>query len=221
VTVENLVIESSAGEDGIQEPNVVVHAGERVIVEAAPGTNRTQLFRALAGLWPWGRGRVERPRNEPVLYLPRGAPYLPRGTLREVLAYPLKVTQFRAEVFESALRRLRLRRLVPLLDEVHRWDRELAQDEQSAVSLARVVVHSPPWLLMDGTLSALPDDLLERVAEAFDNELRYTGVVHIGPVAPHVDPLFRRVVHLVKLLDNGPPPTETTPVLTPEAPHGQ
>ena len=56
----------------------------------------------------------------------------------------------------------------------------------------RVVVHVPNWVLMDGTLSSMPDELLERVAEAFDNELRYTGVVHIGPVAQVVDHLFGR-----------------------------
>ncbi len=78
---------------------------------------------------------------------------------------------------------------------------------------------SPNWVLMDGTLSALPDDLLERVSEAFDNELRYTAVVHIGPVAQALDPLFRRVVHLVKVTDTGPPPTVEVKAPTPEVPH--
>jgi vitamin B12/bleomycin/antimicrobial peptide transport system ATP-binding/permease protein len=218
VTIDNLVIESSAGQDGIQEPHVVVHAGERVIIAGAPGTNRTQLFRALAGLWPWGSGQVTRPRDEPVLFMPRGTPYLSRGTLREVLSYPMKVSDFKAEAFEQALRRMKLKRLVPMLDEVHRWDRELGQEEQSAVALARVVVHVPNWVLMDGTLSSMPDDLLERVTEAFENELRYTGVVHIGPVAQAVDPLFRRVVHLVKLTGDVPVPTAEVKALTPEAP---
>jgi putative ATP-binding cassette transporter len=218
VTIDNLIIESSAGQDGIQEPHVVVHAGERVIVAGAPGTNRTQLFRALAGLWPWGQGQITRPKDEPVLFLPRGSPYLPRGTLREVLAYPMKVTDFKADAFEQALRRLKLKRLLPMLDEVHRWDRELGQEEQTALALARVVVHVPNWVLMDGTLSSMPDDLLERVTEAFENELRYTGVVHIGPVSPAVDPLFRRVVHLVKLTGVVPVPTAEVKALTPEPP---
>ena len=69
VVLDNLVVESSGGEDGIQEPHVVVHAGERVIIDGAPGTNRTQLFRALAGLWPWGHGQVTRPKDEPVLFV--------------------------------------------------------------------------------------------------------------------------------------------------------
>ena len=36
----------------------------------------------------WGSGRITRPKDETIFYLPRGTPYLPRGTLREVLAYP-------------------------------------------------------------------------------------------------------------------------------------
>ncbi len=199
VIVDNLVIESSAGEEAIQEPHVEVHAGERVIVVPAPGTNRTQLFRALAGLWPWGSGRLIRGEGESVLFMPRGTPYLPRGTLREVLAYPMDIANFKTESFEGALTRMHLKRLLPMLDEVHRWDRELGQEEQSAVALARVVVQVPHWLLMDGTLSAMPDELVERVSEALENELRYTTVVHLGPVAQTVDLLFSRVLHLVKL----------------------
>jgi putative ATP-binding cassette transporter len=216
VTIDNLVIQSSAGEDGLQEPHVVVHAGERVIIVGAPGTNRTQLFRALAGLWPWGRGQITRPEGEAVQFLPRGSPYVPRGTLREVLAYPQKVTEFKAEAFEQALRRMKLRRLLPMLDEVHRWDRELNSEEQTAVALARVVVHVPNWVLIDGALSALPDEFLERVTDALENELKYTAVVHIGPVAQVVDHLFRRVVHLVKLTDTGPAQTAENKVLPPE-----
>ncbi|MGC1457381.1 MAG: ABC transporter ATP-binding protein/permease [Steroidobacteraceae bacterium] len=217
VTIDNLVIQSSAGEDGLQEPHVVVHAGERVIIAGAPGTDRTQLFRALAGLWPWGHGQITRPQSEVVQFVPRGSPYLPRGTLREVLAYPQKITEFRPEAFEQALRRMKLKRLLPILDEVHRWDRELNSEEQIAVALARVVVHVPNWVLMDGALSALPDEFLERVSDALENELKYTAVVHIGPVAQVVDHLFRRVVHLVKLTDTGPPPTVETKMLTPDA----
>jgi putative ATP-binding cassette transporter len=217
VTIDNLVIQSSAGEDGLQEPHVVVHAGERVIIAGAPGTNRTQLFRALAGLWPWGHGQITRPQGEVVQFVPRGSPYLPRGTLREVLAYPQKITEFRAEAFEQALRRMKLKRLLPILDEVHRWDRELNSEEQVAVALARVVVHVPNWVLMDGALSALPDEFLERISDALENELKYTAVVHIGPVAQVVDHLFRRVVHLVKLTDTGPAQTAETEMLTPDA----
>ena len=52
-----------------------------------------------------GRGYASpSPKDEEILYLPRGTPYLPRGTLREVLAYPLKVDAFRGRLSSHALR---------------------------------------------------------------------------------------------------------------------
>ncbi len=92
---------SSANADMLKETHVVVRAGERVLVLGAPGTGKTQLFRALAGLWPWGAGHITRPRDEQISYLPRGTPYLPRGSLREVLAYPLKADKFMASAFNA------------------------------------------------------------------------------------------------------------------------
>jgi putative ATP-binding cassette transporter len=88
IKIENLEIVSAANADMLKERSVLLKAGERVLILGAPGTGKTQLFRALAGLWPWGSGSVTRPTGEQIFYLPRGTPYVPRGTLREVLAYP-------------------------------------------------------------------------------------------------------------------------------------
>ena len=81
ITINDLEIVSPAGADMLKEKQVVVKSGERVLIVGAPGTGKTLLFRALAGLWPWGGGTVTRPKDEMMLYLPRGTPYLPRGTL--------------------------------------------------------------------------------------------------------------------------------------------
>ena len=80
-----------------------------------------------------------------MLYLPTGTPYLPRGTLKEVLAYPLETEKFPEPGFANSLHRMGLERLVPLLNETRRWDRELSQDEQLNLALARIVMQSPQW----------------------------------------------------------------------------
>jgi vitamin B12/bleomycin/antimicrobial peptide transport system ATP-binding/permease protein len=181
----------------LKETKVVVKTGERVLILGAPGTGKTQLFRALAGLWPWGAGRITRPAGEQIFYLPGGTPYLPRGTLREVLAYPLKAESYAESAFTRVLYRLGLERLAPLLDTTHRWDRELGQDEQLCLAIARILLQMPPWVLIDGTFGLLDDDVLEMVIDVFTNELRHTGVIHIGgPAQAH--PLFTRVLHLIK-----------------------
>ncbi len=197
ITIENLEVVSPAGRDVIREKKVEVRAGERVLILGEPGTGKTQLFRALAGLWPWGAGSITRPRGEPILYFPRGTPYLPRGTLREVLAYPLRVESFDEPACAHALRRLGLERLVPLLHETRRWDRDLSAADQLSLAFARVVLQCPPWILIDDTFGSLDGDTLERVIDVFANELEHASVIHIGSAQAH-DPLFSRVVHLAK-----------------------
>ncbi len=197
ITIENLKIVSSANADMLKEAKVVVKAGERALILGAPGTGKTQLFRALAGLWPWGEGQITRPSGEQIFYLPRGTPYLPRGALRDLLAYPLPAESFAASAFTRALYRFGLERLAPLLDETRRWERELSQDEQLCLVFARILIQAPPWVLIDGTLSSLDDDVLELVIDVFSKELQGTGVIHIGG-AGEAHQLFSIIAHLVK-----------------------
>jgi vitamin B12/bleomycin/antimicrobial peptide transport system ATP-binding/permease protein len=202
IEIEELKIVSSANADMLRERKVTVRAGERTLILGAPGTGKTQLFRALAGLWPWGSGRVIRPRGEQLFYLPRGTPYLPRGTLREVLAYPLKPESFAQAAYARALYRLGVERLALMLDETHRWDRELSQDEQLCLVFARILIQNPPWVLIDGTFGTLDDDVLEVVMDVFAKELKATGIIHIGgPGEAHA--LFSTVLHLVKSAPEG------------------
>jgi len=64
-------------------------------------------------------------------------------------------------------------------------ERELSQDEQLCLAIARILLQNPPWVLIDGTFGSLDDDVLELVMDVFTNELRRTGVIHIA------DPLRR------------------------------
>jgi vitamin B12/bleomycin/antimicrobial peptide transport system ATP-binding/permease protein len=203
IIIENLEVASSTGCDMLRERRVEVKAGERILIVGEPGTNKTQLFRALTGLWPWGAGRIERPKDEAILYIPRGTPYLPRASLREVLAYPMKVEHFEQTAFPHALSRLGLERLVPALDTTQRWDRELSGDEQFTLAFARVVLQAPPWILIDDALRSLDGDTLERFMDVLGHELEHTGIIHIGGGQAR-NPLFSRTLHLSKA-----PPTYT------------
>ena len=198
MTIDGLEIYSRSGLDVLQEREVVIAAGERILIVGAPGTGKAQLFRAIAGLWPWGRGRISRPAAESIVFLPRGTPYLPRGTLREVIAYPQPVERYAPEEFTRALERLGLGRLLPMLDLNLRWDRELSQDEQLGLAFARIVLQAPSWALIDDIFGSLDDEALARVVDVFTHELAHTALIHIGRAAQARDPLFSRVLHLVK-----------------------
>ena len=196
LTMENLEIASPAGCTMLQESRVDVRAGERILIVGEPGAGKTLLFRALAGLWPWGAGRIAWPQGESVSYMPR-RPYLPPGTLREVLAYPLKVESFVAQQFTDALDRLGLRRLAPLLDLSRRWDRELSEDDQQGLMFARLLIHAPRWVLIDEVLDSLDEETRMRALDIFSHDLKDTAVIHIGRIDGS-DPTFTRVLHLIK-----------------------
>jgi putative ATP-binding cassette transporter len=196
ITIENLEIASPAGCTLLAERKVEVKSGERVLIVGEPGTGKTLLFRALAGLWPWGAGRVSHPHGEELFYMPR-TPYLPPGTLREALAYPSTVEKFTSSDYQRALSTLGLESLEPMLDVSKRWDRELTEDEQQRLAFATLLLHAPHWVLIDEVLDALDDETLQRVREVFTKDLPRTGVVYIGR-GDVQDHLFSRVVHLIK-----------------------
>jgi putative ATP-binding cassette transporter len=196
---ENLEVDSPVGREAFREQHVVIRAGEHVLICGAPGEGKTPLFRALAGLWPWGSGRIVRPRGESVMYVPRGTPYLPRGTLREALAYPTLTDRFADRAYSQALERTGLGRYVASLDENLRWDRELSEDQQMALALARVVLHAPQWVVFDDTLSSMEDETLERVMDLFTHEGTRTTIIHIGRSTQMHLPLFSSVLHLTRV----------------------
>lgn len=198
LALESLEVRAWSGHDRLDAAGLVVHAGQRLLILGTPGTEKTLLFRALAGLWPWGSGTVRRPRGETIHYMPRGTPYLPRGTLAEALSYAMEPAGYPKEAMVAALASVGLQRLEPLLDKTGRWERELSIDEQLLLGFARVVLQAPPWLVMDEAFGAFDDDTLERIIHVLNGKLAHTGIVHIGSAGEAHDRLFTQVVHLVK-----------------------
>jgi putative ATP-binding cassette transporter len=196
---EDLEVDSPAGRVGLQQRHLVIHAGEHALIYGARGEGKTPLFRALSGLWPWGSGRIVRPRGESVMYVPQGTPYLHFGTLREELAYPSVADRFTDRDYVQALERAGLDRCVKSLDASQRWDRELTADEQMALVLARVALHAPHWVVFDDTFSSMDNGTVERAIDLFTQHGAPTTVIHIGRSTQMHLPLFKRVVHLTRL----------------------
>ena len=196
VRLDKLEIASPTGCTMLKETKVEIKAGERVLIVGEAGTGKTLLFRTLAGLWPWGDGRITWPKGENILYMPR-TPYMPPGTLREVMAYPAAVASFEASEFPVALKRAGLDNLIGKLDMQKRWDKKLSDDEQAALAFARVRLHRPQWLLIDEVLDSIEDSTHERVIDMLAKDLKETGVIHIGKGEAH-DHVFSRVLHLIK-----------------------
>jgi putative ATP-binding cassette transporter len=179
----------------MKERKAIVKEGERVLITSEPGIDRTLLFRAIAGLWPWGAGTVSLPADATVLYMPR-LPYFPPGSLREAMSYPLGKEGFSDEALISALHDLGLTRLETMLDFQTRWDRELSDDEQQLLAFARLKLHKPSWVVIDEALDGMEDDAYKRVTVVLRDHLARSTVVHIGREDKN-DHVFAKVLHFV------------------------
>jgi putative ATP-binding cassette transporter len=129
--------------------------GGPVLVTGPSGSGKSTLLRAIAGLWPFGRGSI-RVGGGRALFLPQ-RPYLPLGTLADALAYPgLATAHDRAEL-EATLRAVGLAYLVDRLDEDGNWAQRLSGGEQQRLGFARVLLARPEIVFLDEATSALDE----------------------------------------------------------------
>jgi putative ATP-binding cassette transporter len=128
---------------------------------------KVALFHATAGLHETGSGSILRPPLGKVAFLLE-QPYLPPGTLREVLTPPAA-----PPVSDSAILAIleELKLDVPGLqkhdfDTPRRWDDELSLGDGQLLAVARALMSKPDFVLMDHLESALDSEELGRVRAA-------------------------------------------------------
>ena len=176
---ENLAVATPIGCTLLSEQQVEITPGERVLIAGGHGSGKTTFFRAVAGLWPWGSGRIVRPSPGTVMFI-SSQPYVPLGTFRSALAYPSPENAFEDDELIAAVQSSGLRRFSSELDRIARWERELTSEEQQSLVLARVVLHKPRFLVTDGTLDILEEDLRKRLANLFQGALKDMAFINIG-----------------------------------------
>jgi putative ATP-binding cassette transporter len=151
---EGLRLTLPDGREILADAAFTVNHGDRVVVSGPSGSGKSTVFRALAGIWPFGQGTVSLPENARILFLPQ-KPYIPIGTLRAAVAYPAAGDVFSNRAIREALQAVQLHGLVQRLDERQNWSLQLSGGEQQRLAIARALLQRPEWLFLDEATSAL------------------------------------------------------------------
>ena len=162
----------------VGEAEIEIRRPERVLIRGQSGSGKSTIMRAVAGVWPWGRGAIYLPRGD-ITFMPQ-KPYFPLGTLRGAMLYPKVPEAVADEVLKDLLHKVGLDHLRDRLDDTERWDHVLSGGEQQRIAFARVLIHKPPWIFMDEATSALDDTGQDNVMKLLVAELPETSVVSIG-----------------------------------------
>ena len=174
----NLQVALPDGRTLLENCNVNMPKGTKLLVTGVSGCGKSTLLRTLAGIWPYGQGQMAVGQGSRMLFLPQ-RPYLPLGSLRRALYYPL-TTGGNDTALHSVLQKVGLADFASRLDEVDDWSRILSLGEQQRLAFARVLLVKPDWLFLDEATSALDEPREAELYEMLARELPDMSIVSVG-----------------------------------------
>src|SRR5437899_3059462 len=163
----------------VGETDVVIEPGERLLVAGESGTGKSTLVRAIAGLWPWGGGRVNFHPDRRLFMLPQ-RPYVPSGPLRRAVAYPGAEDDWTVDEIGEALHKVGPDHLKEKIAEEGPWDQTLSGGEKQRLAFARLLLHNPDIVVLDEATSALDEKSQDKMMEIVIKELPKATIVSVA-----------------------------------------
>jgi vitamin B12/bleomycin/antimicrobial peptide transport system ATP-binding/permease protein len=176
--LRNLSVTLNDGSAVVNEADVTITPGEKVLVVGESGTGKSTLVRAIAGLWPWGEGEILM-KFEGLFLMPQ-QPYVPLGTLRRAATYPLSPDEVDDATVRKTVEEVGLGHFLDRLDEDTRWEHILSGGEKQRLAFARVLIHRPLIIVMDEATAALDTQSQEDLMRLVLERLPDATIVSVG-----------------------------------------
>lgn len=179
VEISGLSVLAPGGQVLVRGVDQRLEAGASRLIAGPSGSGKSTLMRALAGLSREGEGVIHLPERARLMFVPQ-RPYLPAGSLRDVLAYPGAAGDFSVRDMVRAMRWAGLGDHVGQLDALRRWASTLSPGEQQRIHFARVFLHRPDWVFLDESTSALDEAAEQALYRGLKQCCPATTVVSVG-----------------------------------------
>jgi len=179
LVLRGLVLCLPDGREIVRADRLTIEAGTTTLVSGPSGSGKSTLFRAISGIWPYGRGTIDRPADANMMLLPQ-RPYVPSGTLETAVAYPSALGTYGDKAVREALELTRLASLATEIHSENNWAQRLSGGEQQRLAIARAILDKPDWLFLDEATSALDEKLEAEIYRMLSEVLPNTTIVSIG-----------------------------------------
>jgi putative ATP-binding cassette transporter len=179
VTLRALAVRLPNGVPLVNASDISIKLGERVLVSGPSGTGKSTLFRALAGVWPFGEGTIQVPKGARVMILPQ-RPYFPIAPLAAAVAYPAEPGSFDAAHVAALIAAVGLPDLAARIEEEAHWNRMLSPGEQQRLGIARAILQAPDYLFLDEATAALDEEAEAALYRLLEQRLAAAAIVSIG-----------------------------------------
>jgi putative ATP-binding cassette transporter len=178
VAVADLSLALPDGRPLRQDLNFNVPPGHALLIQGPTGTGKSTLLRAMAGLWPFGRGRIRLDARR-AFFLPQKS-YIPLGSLRHALLYPDAGAGVPTERLVGALKQVGLERFSSELDTVDLWAQRLSGGEQQRLALARVLLAEPAVIFLDEATASLDESGQETLYRLLRDLPWHPTIISVG-----------------------------------------
>jgi putative ATP-binding cassette transporter len=179
VRIDDLAVNLPSGAPLVAASGLAIGSGERMLITGPTGAGKSTLFRAIAGIWPFGAGTIRVPASARMTMLPQ-RPYFPVGSLEAAVSYPAVPGTFEAARIAEALVAVGLPGYIPRLDEHGHWNRMLSLGEQQRLAIARSLLLAPDYLFLDEATASLDEVSEQALYRLLRERLPGAAIVSIG-----------------------------------------
>lgn len=180
VELVEVEVRTPGGDQLIAGLGLELNCGDSLVVTGRSGAGKTTLLRSMAGLWPFASGTLRCPVGAHATMFLSQLPYVPLGTLRDVVCYPNNPESVSDQTLRETFAKVALSPLYERLDEEQDWARELSPGEQQRVAFARVLIARPRAVFLDEATSALDEGLEFALYRLLRTELPECVVVSVS-----------------------------------------